>query len=128
MTNSARSFARFAVSDDGLFLFDLNIEEPDEALGGSLDFIDDDSLCVVRHSYQPIRRLKRYDLTMFRLEDGLWQRSDLTLHQRYHETEVVLDLLTETGFPQIRTWDARRDFGPARSDSRMFYLAGRTIC
>lgn len=118
---------RQALRQDGLFLFDLNIEEADESLGSTLDFVENDNVCIVRSSYRPARRLKVYDVTMFRLEDGLWHRSDLTLRQRYHETDVVLDLLAETGFPQVLTWDARRDLGPSRNESRIFYLAGHTL-
>jgi len=60
---------------------------------------------------------------MFQWEDDEWQRSDLTLYQRYYDVETVLAALTDVGFRHIRTYDARREFGFNLSDRRMFYLA-----
>jgi SAM-dependent methyltransferase len=112
-----------AIEDEGLFLFDLNLEDESEMLGGSLEMIEDDHVCVVRASYNSKEKLKRYDVTMFRLEDAFWRRSDLTLFQRYYTPEVVIAALVECGFSRVRTYDARREFGFAISDGRMFYLA-----
>jgi len=111
------------MEDDGLFLFDLNLEDESEMLAGSLDMVEDDHVCVVRASYKPEEKLKRYDLTMFRLEDASWRRSDLTLFQRYHSPDEVTAALAECGFSRVRTYDARREFGFTISDGRMFFLA-----
>jgi len=112
-----------AMEDDGLFLFDLNLEDESEKLAGSLDVVEDDHVCLVRASYKPEEKLKRYDLTMFRLEDASWRRSDLTLFQRYYAPDDVIAALAECGFGRVRTYDARREFGLTISDGRMFYLA-----
>ena len=112
-----------ALLDEGVFLFDMNLEEEHEALGSSFDIVSDDHACIVRSGYHPSRKLKRYDLTLFRLEGENWRRTDLTLHQRYYETQTVIAALVEAGFPRIKTYDARSEFGPALSDGRMFYLA-----
>ncbi len=108
---------------DGILLFDLNLEDESEALGNSIEMVGDDHACIVRASYNPVNKLKRYDATMFRLEEGRWQRSDLTLYQRYYDTDEVLGILTEAGFSRVRAYDARREFGFTMSDGRMFYLA-----
>ena len=112
-----------AMENGGLFLFDLNLEDESEVPGNSLEMVEDDHVCLVRASYKPEEKLKRYDVTMFRLEDALWRRSDLTLFQRYYETNDVILSLAECGFNRIRTYDARREFGFTISDGRMFYLA-----
>jgi SAM-dependent methyltransferase len=112
-----------AMEDVGLFLFDLNLEDESEMLGNSLDVVEDDHVCVVRASYKPEEMLKRYDVTMFRLEDASWRRSDLTLFQRYYVPEDVIAALVECGFSRVKTYDARREFGFTISDGRMFYLA-----
>src|SRR5262249_4383113 len=111
------------MEDDGIFLFDLNLEDESEMLAGSLDMVEDDHVCVVRASYRSEEKLKRYDLTMFRLEDASWRRSDLTLFQRYHSQEDVIVALAECGFDHVKTYDARREFGFTISEGRMFYLA-----
>ncbi len=115
---------RAVLRPGGLFLFDLNIEDEEELRGSSFDIVGVDHACIIRSSYDQLKRLKRYDLTTFRLEDGHYQRTDLALYQRYHTTETVLGVLGETGFDRIRIFDARADFGVARRDCRIYYLAG----
>lgn len=112
-----------AISEEGIFLFDLNLEDASELVGNTLDIIEDDHVCIVRSSYNQIQRLKRYDVTMFQLEQEHWQRTDLTLFQRYHTVNEVLGALADAGFFRVKTYDARREFGFTISDGRMFYLA-----
>ncbi len=112
-----------ALGDGGIFLFDLNLEDEAEAFGASLEMVEEDHVCVVRSSYEPKEKLKRYDVTMFEPERDLWRRSDLTLFQRYYDSDEVIAALAECGFSRIRAYDARREFGFTLSDGRMFYLA-----
>jgi len=112
-----------ALEDDGLFFFDLNLEDESEMMGNSLEMVEDDHVCVVRASYKPEEKLKRYDVTMFTLEDAAWRRSDLTLFQRYYDPDDVIAALAECGFSRVRAYDARREFGFTLSDGRMFYFA-----
>jgi SAM-dependent methyltransferase len=114
---------RASLEEDGIFLFDLNLEDESELLGNSLDMVEEDHVCVVRASYKPEEKLKRYDVTMFTLEDDAWQRSDLTLFQRYYDPDEVIAALAESGFSRVKAYDARREFGFTLSDGRMFYLA-----
>jgi len=109
--------------DDGVFLFDLNLEDESEFLGNTIDMIGDDHALIVRTSYNQQEKLKSYDVTMFVKEDECWRRSDMTLLQRYYETEEVLAALADVGFKQVKTYDARREFGFNLSDGRMFYFA-----
>ena len=111
------------LGESGIFLFDLNREDESEIVGQTLDMISDDHVCVVRASYDVESKLKRYQVTMFRLLNGLWQRHDVDLWQRYYDEEDVLEALAKAGFKRIRTYDARREFGMTLSDGRTFYLA-----
>lgn len=114
---------RDVLEEDGIFLFDLNLEDENELAPSGIDMVEDDHVCVVRASYDPKEKLKRYDATMFFLEEGQWRRSDLTLYQRYYENGEILAALAECGFSRVRAYDARREFGFTISDGRMFYLA-----
>jgi SAM-dependent methyltransferase len=109
--------------DDGIFLFDLNLEDESEMIGNSINMVGADHACVVNATYDPVEKLKRYDVTMFRKEEGKWERSDLTLLQRYYDSAQVIAALVEAGFSSIKTYDARREFGMTLSDGRMFYFA-----
>ncbi len=44
--------------------------------------VEADRAYIVLAQYDPREKLKRYDVTMFQLEDGNWRRSDPTLLQR----------------------------------------------
>ena len=112
-----------ALTEDGIFLFDLNIEDASELAGNTLDIVEEDHVCIVRSSYNHLKKLKRYDVTMFQLELEAWQRTDLTLYQRYYGINDVLGALADAGFLRVKTYDARREFGFTISDGRMFYLA-----
>jgi SAM-dependent methyltransferase len=112
-----------ALDDDGIFLFDLNLEDETELMGNSLEMVADDHVCVVRSNYEPEEKLKRYDVTTFELESGLWRRWDLTLFQRYYDSDEVIAALADCGFTRVNAYDARREFGFRLSDGRMFYLA-----
>ncbi|MBO0721812.1 MAG: class I SAM-dependent methyltransferase [Blastocatellia bacterium] len=109
--------------DEGVFLFDLNVEDESEFLGNTLDLVGDDHALIVRTSYDQQEKLKRYEITMFVKENDCWRRSDITLWQRYYETEEVLSSLADAGFRRVRTYDAHREFGFNLSDGRLFYLA-----
>ncbi len=109
--------------DDGIFLFDLNMEDEAEHFGQTLEMVEDDHVCVVRGSYDGQAKLKEYAVTMFRLLEGNWQRTDLCLWQRYYGEAEVVAALAEAGFKQVKTYDAGREFGMTLSDGRMFYLA-----
>jgi SAM-dependent methyltransferase len=109
--------------DDGVFLFDMNVEDESEILGNTLDLVGDDHALIVRTSYDQPEKLKKYELTMFVKEDECWSRSDITLYQRYYDTDEVLSALADAGFRRVRTYDARREFGFNLSDGRMFYVA-----
>jgi len=112
-----------ALEENGIFLFDLNLEDESETLGNSVSMVEADHACIVLAQYDPHERLKRYDVTMFQLEAGGWQRSDLTLFQRYYDNDAVLEALAESGFSRVKAYDARREFGMTLSDGRMFYMA-----
>jgi hypothetical protein len=92
-------------------------------VGSTLEIVEDDHVCIVRSGYNQLKKLKRYDVTMFQLEEGNWRRSDLALFQRYYNTDDVLGALAEAGYSRVKTYDARREFGFTISDGRMFYLA-----
>jgi len=112
-----------ALEDEGIFLFDLNLEDESEMFGNSLEMVENDHVCVVRASYKSEEKLKRYDVTMFTPEGAAWRRSDLTLFQRYYDPDDVIAALAECGFGRVKSYDARREFGFTLSDGRMFYLA-----
>lgn len=113
-----------ALVKDGRFLFDLNMEEAYlDQWKGAYAIVEDESVCVMRPSYDPDEKTGRDKLTMFRLVDGAWRRSDLTLAQRCYSEADVRSALTEAGFSEVSTFNAERDFDMPGGLGRAFFLA-----
>lgn len=99
-----------ALSPGGLFVFDLLDEEAyTEAWARSGFFVEHDNVCIVRGSYDGPERMAKADLTLFRLEDG-WQRSDVSVFERYYPVEDAAQNLAACGFEGPQVFRANRDF------------------
>jgi len=95
-----------ALSPGGSFLFDLNLEQAYRAeWGKSSAIVAEDHACIVRGDYDPIVRLGRTEITMFRLE-GEWQQEDVLLFEKCHAPEEIQSALQEAGFEGIRRYEA----------------------
>ncbi len=116
---------RSALDDDGVFLFDLNMEEEFDRKGlrSSFEIIEDDHACSVRSEYDSKTRLKSYEVTMLALEGDEWQRGDLTLLQRYYTAQEIVHCLEECGFDRISIHDAEVEFDISVSEGRVFFVA-----
>lgn len=112
-----------ALNKRGIFLFDLNLESEEDAREQTYDIVEDDHTCIVHSTYDRRKKLKCYRVTMFRRQETLWKRSDLSLEQRYYSETEVVQALAAVGFQRIRTYDARHEFGLQLSDGRMFFVA-----
>lgn len=73
--------------------------------------------------YDPVARLGRTEITMFRRE-GAWHRLDVALLQKCHSPDEIRSALAETGFEEIRRYNAN-DLGMKGEIGvgRAFFLA-----
>lgn len=99
-----------ALKPGGRFVFDLNLDAGYRAgwNGATGDSLEDHAY-IWKNSYDPDQRLARFDATLFRLEEGQWQRSDVTLWQRCYAPEEVLAALERAGFAQPRAYKINDD-------------------
>lgn len=109
----------------GRFVFDLNREEAYMDLWvRTSTVVDKAAVAVARGTYDSARKIARCGITLLRLENGQWRRSDFRLMQKLHMRDDVLIALRAAGFdPQV--FDAARDLG-MQGDigvGRDFYLA-----
>jgi SAM-dependent methyltransferase len=116
--------ARQALAPTGWFLFDMNVER------GFLDhwrdyfaIVEDDEACVLRGEYDPVQKLGRYDITMFRRRGKTWQRSDIAISERCYEQREVRRELKRAGFNEVLAIDAVADLGLTDHTGRIFFLA-----
>jgi SAM-dependent methyltransferase len=122
----ARVFANvYAVlKNDGLFLFDLNMEAGFEAnWNGCYNIVEKDLVCATSNSYNPERHLARFDATIFRFTDR-WVRSDVTLPERCYSEAEINTALQAAGFVEIRgfAYDGDSFTGLTKDSERAFFL------
>lgn len=121
--------ARAALKGGAPFLLDLNMDEGYRARWrGSFGLAESDHALLAISSYDPNSGQAQIAITMFRLNDGRWDRADVTLHQRRYSEEEVRAALQAAGFTSIATHDAEKDLGlvtrSGRADvGRTFFLA-----
>lgn len=112
----------------GYFAFDLNREPAYTDLWSHTSgIVDAQVVSVARGDYDKAAGLATCDITLFVQRDGVWQRSDFTLTQRYHPNSFVVSSLVKAGFASIASLDAADDLG-MRGDigrHRTCYLARR---
>ncbi len=92
-----------ALVPGGLFVFDMNTEESFETLWcGSTGTVEETAAGITRASYDPVQKIGRADLTLFRLVEGTtWGRSDITVLERCYPVEDVTAALGRVGFTGI---------------------------
>jgi SAM-dependent methyltransferase len=87
---------------------------------------DDHVLTITGAGYDFRTRLARCAITMFRLVDGLWQRSDSVVEERCHTEKEISAALARAGFGETVCYDAA-DLGMAGQlgEGRTFYVVTR---
>lgn len=102
---------RACLKDGGRFVFDLNEEIAyKDFWARTSTSVDAKAVSIARGSYDGLSKVAHCDVTLFRLENGKWERSDFRLSQRFHPQPVVLQALEEAGFAAT-TCDGQRDAG-----------------
>jgi len=110
--------------DGGCFQMDLNMEEGYKARWrGPTHVIDGDYAVLFGHCYDEKTKIGTVPLTVFRLFDGQWTRSDATLTQRCYTREEITTSLKAAGFVSVETYDAEKDLKLPGGIGRMFFLS-----
>ncbi len=116
-----------ALTEGGFFLFDLNTEVAHKTRwnGSVQSNVEDDNVYVTRMSYEPEERTARFDATIFRLQEGAWQRSDFTLLQKPYSEAEVRPALQVAGFMEIDVHALDREIGlveVTEESNRIFFI------
>jgi SAM-dependent methyltransferase len=87
---------------------------------------DDHVLTITGTAYDFRTRLARCTITMFRLEEGAWRRSDLVVEERCYTADEISSALERAGFGEIHCY-AAADLGMAGQlgEGRTFFVARR---
>jgi SAM-dependent methyltransferase len=110
------------------FAFDMLLEEAYRThWGESFALVrHDHALAITGAAYDSRSRAARCTVTMFRLMEGAWRRSDATIHERCYTPGEISSALDGAGFGEVFCYDAG-DLGMAGQlgEGRTFFVATR---
>jgi SAM-dependent methyltransferase len=114
-----------ALTPGGRLLFDLNDESAflRHWRGETFTTVEDDHASIMRGVYDAAERLGTVTVTLFRLMEGTWRRSDVVVHERCYGAGEVLALLREAGFRA--GMHRAEELGMDDQAGRMFFVANR---
>ena len=113
-----------ALKGGGVLVFDLNMEEGFRwRWRNTFSLVEDDHVCVMQLLHRPQGNVHASNVTLFRLQDGRWQRSDFSLTQKCYSEQQVQSALQTAGFANIEVYDARGDLGMGGEIGRSFFVA-----
>ena len=115
-----------ALRPGGLLAFDMLLEEAYQTRWGeSFALVRDDHLLTITGAtFDSHTRIARITVTMFRLIDGVWRRSDVTIEERCYSPDEISTALELAGFGEVLCYDAG-DLGMAGQlgEGRTFFVA-----
>jgi SAM-dependent methyltransferase len=113
--------------EGGLFLFDLNMEHKYVTTwSGQFAMVEDDSVCVVRASYDPGTRIARFDATMFE-KNHEWRRSDMALFQTWYPEPEVRSALQGVGFGVLATRYSDPKADSVEDTDKVYFLCHKPL-
>jgi hypothetical protein len=117
-----------ALKPGAIFAFDMLLEDAYQThWGESFALVRDDHVLTITGAGYDFRtRLAQCGITMFRLIDGLWRRSDVVIRERCYMPEEIDAALRPAGFGEILCY-AAADLGMAGQlgEGRTFFVTTR---
>jgi SAM-dependent methyltransferase len=114
-----------ALKPGAVFAFDMLLEDAYQThWGESFALVRDDHVLTITGSGYDFRsRLACCTVTMFRLVEGSWRRTDVTIEERCYTSREIETALQRAGFGEIFCYDAG-DLGMAGDlgEGRTFYV------
>lgn len=114
------------LEDGGCFEFDLNMEQAFlTKWRNSFTYVEKDHMCIVRLSRDQKQRVGNAGLTLFELRSTGWERTDVSLPQRWYGDTDICERLRRAGFREFRTFDGNDAIMEKDQDhtGRMFFVA-----
>jgi len=115
-----------ALRPGGLLAFDMLLEEAYRThWGESMALVRDDHLLTLTGgNFDAGSQIASVNVTMFRLRNGAWQRTDATVAERCYSTDEISHALELAGFGELVCYDAA-DAGLAGQlgQGRTFFVA-----
>jgi SAM-dependent methyltransferase len=118
-----------ALLENGLFLFDLNMEE-DYKLDGLDDSVvagdvKDDYAWAYQENYRQDEKISQAKVTIFQLLEGQWQRSNVTWLTKAYSKDKVQSALETVGFREVCIYTSQGDLAESEKERSLCFLCHR---
>ena len=110
------------------FAFDMLLEDAYQTHWGEAFALvrDDHVLTITGAGYHFRTHMACCTITMFRLVDGAWRRSDVAIQERCYTPDEIEGALTRAGFGELSCYDAGDlGMGGQLGEGRAFFVATR---
>ena len=110
------------------FAFDMLLEEAYQTHWGEAYALvrDDHVLTITDAAYHFRTRMAHCTITMFRLLEGAWQRSDARIEERCYTPDEIETALRHAGFGELACYDAGDlGMGGQLGQGRTFFVAAK---
>lgn len=112
--------------ENGVFLFDLNLEGKFQSYGTESVLtegdVKDEYAWACRESYMPEEKISPIAMTIFHLVEGSWQRSDITWLLKAYSKAEVQSALEAVGFTEVSVYDRDGYLAGDHSNSYVFFM------
>jgi len=115
-----------ALGRGALFAFDMLLEEAYQTHWGDAFALvrDDHVLTITGAAYQFRSRMAHCTITLFRLLEGAWRRSDVRIEERCYTPDEIETALARAGFGELLCYDAGDlGMGGQLGQGRTFFVA-----
>ena len=117
---------RNALTDDGIFIFDVSSEyKLRNIIGENVFFIDEED-CTVLWTNRQTKAGVKMRITVFeRQENGSYERGDEEHLQYVHSEEALIEELKNAGFSRVECFGFMTKKAPEKQCDRLFFVAYR---
>lgn len=112
------------LKDKGVFIFDVNSETAvQKSAEKEFHAVDKDDVCICNASYDMKDRMTTFYITTFLLDNGVWNRSDIKILEKYYSNQEIVSMLHASGFSKVTIYDGCIDLNIKFLKERNFFMA-----
>ncbi|ARV63084.1 hypothetical protein BZZ01_17370 [Nostocales cyanobacterium HT-58-2] len=118
-----------AMLENGLFLFDLYLEEYFQSENDSMiaGDVKDEYVWGARASYHVEEKISQTKVTIFELLKENWQRLDITMLMKSYSREEVQSALENVGFTEVSIYNAERLFEKSGTAGEVYFVCRKPL-
>lgn len=116
-----------ALSDQGLFLFDLGLKGRYQNLPLIEGEITDHYAWAIGETYDVEQQVGSFKVTMFRPEGDSWQRTDIVYPVKDYDWREIHTALETTGFTQIHFYDRTGNPTKPEENETIYFVCRKAI-